>query len=222
MAVTVPLLLLAEWMKTIMKYIDLSQTIKQDMPAYPGDTKVSLVQEKFLDKDHYNAYILSTGLHAGTHIDCPMHLLESERTISEYPLDSFSGPGSLIDARAEREIDFREEYDEKIRRGDIVFILTGTDMLYGSDQYYNDHPFVTERLANFFVSKEIRMLGVDMPSPDFAPFPVHKLLLSEGIFILENLTNLDQLIGAECFEVYAAPLKINAEASLVRAFARYK
>lgn len=222
MAFTVPLLLLVEWMLTIMKYIDLSQTIKQDMPVYPGDAKVSLVQKKCFETDYYNAYSLSTGMHAGTHIDCPMHLTKNNRTISEYPLESFSGPGCLIDARAEREIGYREEYAGKIRFGDIVLILTGTDMLYGSDQYYFDHPVITEGLASFFASKGIRMLGVDMPSPDFSPFAVHKILLSEGIFIMENLTNLDQLIGAGCFEVYAAPLKINAEASLVRAFARYK
>lgn len=204
-----------------MRYIDLSQTIMQDMPVYPGDEKVSLVQKRFMDTDHYNAYYLSSGLHNGTHMDCPMHFLNSCITISEYPLESFSGPGCLIDARSEREIDYREEYEGKIRCGDIVLILTGTDALYGSDSYYFDRPFITERLADFFATKGIRILGVDMPSPDFFPFSVHKMLLSKGIFILENLTNLHQLIGIEHFEVFAAPLKIRAEASLVRAFARF-
>lgn len=64
------------------------------------------------------------------------------------------------------------------------------------------------------------MLGIDMPSPDFPPFPVHKLLLSNGIFILENLTGLQQLLNIDTFEVFAVPLKIYAEASLTRAYAR--
>ena len=191
-----------------------------DMPVYPGDAKVTLIREKYLDADHYNAYFLSAGMHAGTHIDCPMHLLKSDRTISEYPLESFSGPGRLVDAGSEREIDFREEFEDKIHRGDIVLILTGTDEHYGSGRYYTDHPVITERLANFFAAKRIRMLGVDMPSPDLPPFAVHKILLSQGIFILENLTNLDRLKGYESFEVHAVPLKIRAEASLVRAYAR--
>jgi kynurenine formamidase len=64
------------------------------------------------------------------------------------------------------------------------------------------------------------MLGVDMPSPDYPPFPVHKLLLNKGIFVLENLTGLEQLLGIKHFEVFEVPLKIHAEASLTRAFAR--
>jgi kynurenine formamidase len=65
------------------------------------------------------------------------------------------------------------------------------------------------------------MIGVDMSSPDFPPFQVHKLLLGNGIFIMENMTSLKELIGIKEYEVFAQPLKIDAEASLVRASARY-
>lgn len=202
-----------------MKYIDLSHEIDNGIPVYPGDIEVSLLKEKSIRNDQYTAYSLSTGLHAGTHIDCPMHLLESERTMAEYPLERFIGKGCLVDARRENEIDYKAEYDVKICKGDIVLIFTGTDEYYGDEYYYSKHPLVTEKLSRFLVSREIKMLGVDMPSPDFSPFPVHKLLLSNGIFILENLTNLKQLLFLEHFEVFAAPLKICAEASLTRAFA---
>ena len=204
-----------------MKHIDLSHKIDNDIPVYPGDIKVSLLQKKSIQNDQYTAYSFSTGLHAGTHIDCPMHLLESERTIAEYPLECFMGKGCMVDALGESEIDYKAEYDEKICKGDIVLIFTGTDKFYGTEHYYSKHPLVTEKFAQFLVSRDIKMLGVDMPSPDFSPFPVHKLLLSKGIFILENLTNLKQLLRIEHFEVFAVPLKICAEASLTRAFARW-
>lgn len=203
-----------------MKYIDLSHKIDNGIPVYPGDMEVSLVQKKSVERDEYTAYSFSTGLHAGTHIDCPMHLLKTDRTMAEYPMECFVGRGCLIDARGESEIDYITDYDNKINRGDIVLILTGTDEFYGNEDYYNKHPVITEKLAHFLVSKEIKMLGVDMPSPDFPPFSVHKLLLRKEIFILENLTNLKQLLSIENFQVFAAPLKICAEASLTRAFAR--
>lgn len=38
--------------------------------------------------------------------------------------------------------------------------------------------------------------------------------------MLENLTNLNSLLGIDSFEVMAFPLKICAEASLVRAVCR--
>lgn len=202
-----------------MRYMDLSHKIENGMPVYPGDDGVSLLQVKKLDVDHYNAYALSTGLHAGTHLDCPMHLLDCPERMADFPLESFSGKGCLIDARGEGTIDYRAEYDE-IRSGDIVLILTGMDCAYGSERYYSGHPAVTGKLADFFISRKIKMLGIDMPSPDFPPFPVHKLLLGNGIFILENLTGLEQLLGLKNFEVFAVPLKICAEASLTRAFAK--
>jgi kynurenine formamidase len=203
-----------------MKYIDLSHKIENGIPVYPGDIEVSLVQVKTMLEDKYNAYTFSTSLHAGTHIDCPMHLLQGNTTIAEYPLECFAGKGYLIDARGESEIDYKIEYDNEIQKGDIILIFTETDKKYGTDDYYNKHPVLTDKLADFLVSREIKMLGIDMPSPDFPPFPVHKLLLSHGIFIIENLTNLKQLLNVKYFEVFAQPLNIYAEASLTRAFVR--
>lgn len=204
----------------VMKYIDLSQKIDSGIPVYPGDDGVSLVQVKRLAEDHYNAYTLTTGLHAGTHIDCPMHLLDSSMVMADFSLDGFAGRGCLMDARGGMDIDYAEEYANIIQKGDIVLIFTGMDAFYGSERYYSGHPAITERLAHFLASREIRMLGMDMPSPDYPPFPVHKSLLGKGIFILENLTGLEKLLGIKDFEVIAAPLKLCAEASLTRAFAR--
>jgi kynurenine formamidase len=203
-----------------MKYIDLSHEIYNGIPVYPGDIEVSLVQVKTISEDEYNYYSFSSGLHAGTHIDCPMHLLQKDSKIAEYPLECFIGKGYLIDARGEDKIDYKEKYSCQIQKDDIVLILTETDKKYGSEDYYNKHPVLSNRLADFLVSRQIKMLGIDMPSPDLPPFPVHKLLLSNDIFIIENLTNLGQLLNIEYFEVFAQPLKICAEASFTRAFAR--
>ena len=204
-----------------MKYIDLSHEINHGMPVYPGDMKVSLVQEKSVERDGYTVYSFSSGLHAGTHIDCPMHLLSNDRTMAEYPLECFAGRGCLIDVRGESVIDYKKEYDNRINQGDIVLIFTGNDEFYDSERYFNNHPVITEKLAHFLVSRGIKALGVDMPSPDFPPFPIHKLFFNNGILILENLTNLKQLLRIEHFEVFAAPLKICAEASPTRVFARH-
>jgi len=60
------------------------------------------------------------------------------------------------------------------------------------------------------------MLGIDLMSPDNPPYTIHKLLLSAGILIAENLANLDELTGIKNFEVFAFPLKINADSSPAR------
>lgn len=57
-----------------------------------------------------------------------------------------------------------------------------------------------------------------MCSPDHKPFPIHRILLRNDILIIENLTNLKELIGKK-FKVYAFPINLQIEASPVRVVA---
>ena len=208
-------------MKTI---IDLSHVIRDNMPVHPYDAAVKLYEDKVLDKDKYNNSRLETGMHAGTHIDAPRHFLDHELFISDFQLERFAGNGCLLDVRGETIISLKDEYEEMVKENDIVLLLTGFSSSYGKEDYYknfDNHPLVDTELADFFCRKKIKMLGMDMPKPDNYPFNIHKLLLGKNILILENLTNLESLVNIPSFEVFAFPLKIRAEASIVRAVARF-
>ena len=205
-----------------MKYVDLTQIIDNDTKVYPGDESFSIKQVAGLEKDGYTAYNISTGLHVGTHIDIPMHMCENSKYISEYPLDRFIGNGVLINVVGEDIINLKEEYYKKIKENDIVLFYTGCSSKFGQDDYFENHPVISEKFAEFLVVKKIKMIGIDAPSPDKHPYNIHKILLKNDIALLENITNLKDLVYVEKFEVFAQPLKINAEASLVRAFAQYQ
>lgn len=196
--------------------IDLSTEIYNDMPVHPYDNKVRLYQDKYLDKDEYVNHMLVTGMHSGTHIDAPMHLIESKTFISEIPMDRFAGRGVLLDVRNEKIIKYKENYDNIVQKNDIVLLFTGHGKKFGTDSYYNGYPVVGSDLAEFLVEKEIKMLGMDLPSPDNYPFEIHKKLLKNDILIIENLNNLEKLINAKYFYIIAFPLKIKAEAALAR------
>ncbi len=60
-----------------MKYIDLTHTFKAKMPVFPGDAETKLEQVSFFDKDGYNSFRVDTGMHVGTHMDAPFHMLEN-------------------------------------------------------------------------------------------------------------------------------------------------
>ncbi|NLP33712.1 MAG: cyclase family protein [Clostridiales bacterium] len=202
------------------KYIDLSHDIVNNMPVYPGDSDVNLYQNKCLDKDGYTVFNLEIGMHTGTHIDTPMHLLDRNTFINEIPLDRFAGRGCLLDARNEKLIEYKPEYADIVNENDIVILFTNYSEFYGSKEYYTNHPVISEELADFLIEKNIKMLGIDMPSPDRYPFEIHKKLFENNILIMENLTNLEELLDVDDFEIIAFPLKIEAEASIVRAVAR--
>ena len=206
------------------RLLDLSHTIHNRMPVHPYDDEVVLCKDRVLDRDNYTNSRLTIGMHAGTHVDAPGHFLNSDLHIKDYPLDRFMGRGCLLDVRGQSTISYRHEYEQLVQDESIVLLFTGFGSLYGTREYYgrfNDHPLVDTGLAELLCRKRIRMLGMDMPKPDLYPFPIHRLLLSSGIFILENLTNLEKLLGVAHFEVMAFPLKIEAEGSPVRAVATF-
>lgn len=203
-----------------MKLIDLSQVIEDCMPVYPGDMKTELVHSKHLDTDKYNNHRLSISMHAGTHIDGPMHMTSSNMYIDDVPLDSCMGTGCLLDVRNEQVICMKPEYEQRIPKGSIVLLYTGWSMLYGKPEYYEKHPVVEMSLCDFLLENKIRMLGMDIPSPDRHPFTVHQALFDNNVYIIENLTNLDRLLEAEHFEIMAFPLKVRADSSMARVVAR--
>jgi kynurenine formamidase len=157
-------------------------------------------------------------MHTGTHIDAPMHLTDSRKYINEYGLDIFCGTAKVLDATGEPVISIRDSYNDLIQENDIVLFCTGHDEKYGTGGYFTDHPSLDMNVVEFLVEKKVRLIGLDMPSPDHHPYPVHKKLLENDIFLIENLRNLKKLRD-KSIRLYAFPLNIRADASIVRVVA---
>jgi kynurenine formamidase len=203
-----------------MKLIDLSQKIENDMPVYPGDSSVTLNHSNIYERDKYNNHWLGTGMHAGTHVDGLMHMLDVSSYICDVDLNSFYGEGCIIHTQNQDVITYRSEYENIVRQKSIVLIHTGMDCCYGQATYYNEHAVLDISFCELLARKEVKMVGFDMPSPDRYPFEVHKYLLSHNIYILENLKNLDKINEYDKFEIMAFPLKIKADSCMVRAVAK--
>ncbi len=204
------------------KLIDLSQTIMNDMPVYPGDLETKLYRVNSFETDLYNNFRLETCMHAGTHMDSPMHMSGEAGYISGLPLEVFLAEGCLLDVRGLRRIGMKDDYADCVTENSIVLLYTGYDRFYGEERYYSDHPVIAEELCSFFIERKVKAVGLDIPSPDRYPFAVHRVLFENGICIIENLTNLDRLLKVGEFKVMAFPLKINADSSPVRAVAIIK
>lgn len=201
-------------------YIDLTQPITDNMPYYPGDQPVSLQQIAFREEEGHSNFLLSTGMHSGTHLDGPMHLTSSLTRIAELPLDAFAGPGLILNVMGQKIIDIPESSLSSLKPGSVVLFFTGFDLYFGQKAYYLSYPAISENTANLLVKKKVKMVGIDFPSVDYAPFKVHDILLSNNILIIENLTNLPALLPYRDFELLAFPLKIKADSSPVRVVAR--
>ncbi|MDK8179604.1 cyclase family protein [Paenibacillus sp. UMB4589-SE434] len=203
-----------------MKLIDLTHVLQHQVPVYPGDSEMELVQTKYLSRDGYCNHQLTMNMHTGTHIDGPMHLIESDLYLSDFPLDSFVGKGTLLDVSGMNRIEYKEEYEHLIGEGTILILYTGFSVYFGQEKYFTEHPIITKEFAELVVRKKIKLIGMDTPSPDRYPFETHKLWFDNQVLIAENLTNVDRLLDVSSFEIIALPLLIKADSSAARIIAR--
>jgi len=74
-----------------MKYIDLTHTFDAQMPVYPGDPIPEFTQVADLHKEGYTDYQIKTGMHVGTHMDAPLHMLEGGKRLSDIAVEKFLG-----------------------------------------------------------------------------------------------------------------------------------
>ncbi len=203
-----------------MKYIDLTHTFKKEMPVYPGDPAPEILQVASIDKYGYNDFQIKTGMHVGTHMDAPLHMIVGGKRLSEYSADNFFGEGHLIDARGKTSVDVDLLEGRKISKGDIVLIMTGFYKKFGGSDYYEKYPEITEGFASKLIESGVKIVGIDTPSPDRPPFKIHRMLLKNEVLIIENLTNLEELLKYMQFSVVALPAKFDTEAAPVRVIAQ--
>ena len=202
-----------------MKFIDLTHTISHGMHVFPGETKPSITRDVLPEDAGYVTHRLESNMHTGTHMDAPFHAKSDTITINNYPIGTFAGSAAVIDVRGLGFIAMQPEWISIFGKFEIVLFCTGYSESWSKDAYYYDYPEFDSAIASALVENGVRIAGFDSPSPDKSPFEFHSIFLGDKRFLVENLTNLEELIGIEDLTFMAFPLKIEAEASLIRAVA---
>lgn len=209
-----------------MTVIDLSHTITESIPVYPGTECPSFINACTIDRDGFAEKKMTFYTHTGTHLDAPAHILPGAGTVDKLPIGHFYGRAVLVDCTGIRDRDIGPEdlepYRQAVEASRFVILHTGWSKLWGNETYFDGFPVLSDEAARWLCGFNLKGLGIDAMSVDrvgSAGFPVHRLLLDRGLVIIENLTNLDQLTGRQ-FTFCCFPLKIaGADGSPVRAAA---
>jgi len=205
-----------------MLVIDLSHLVTNGMPVFPGTAPIVLKPVAGIDFEGINELLLQMTTHTGTHIDCPRHIINGgfDTTVS---VGKFFGKGLLIDCLKEKgEISLRvfQAHEEEIRKVDFLLLYTGWDKNWDKPDYFGNFPVPAVDAADYLSGFELKGIGIDAPGFDpvnSTSLPVHNRLLSHGIILIENLTNLKSLPRNE-FMFSCLPLKIeNGDGCPVRA-----
>ena len=198
---------------------------------------------KWEDKGFVSNVVQMT-VHAGTHIDSPHHFFRDKPSIEKLPLEPMIGKAVVLNLsfrgtararivpedldRAEREL--KEKGIEIQERG---ILLLRTDWPKGHDttdpKWWNDSPYLTKESAEWIVARKPAVVGFDFAQEEkgsdyqeadqilTSAMRVHRTILPNVVFQIENLINLDQ-IGPTA-QVIALPAKWKTEAAPARVIA---
>ena len=212
-----------------MKVIDLTLTISEKIPTFPGSPEPNFINWETIEKEGYNLELLFLSSHTGTHMDAPYHFLKKGQKIDQIATKRLVTEAFLIKIRkgadqaiTKSDIEKFEKQFGKIDDGSTVIFHTGCQKNLNKKSYFLKNPGLTVPAAKYLASKKINLVGIDSPSIDLGKdqrFSVHHVLAKSGILIVENLANLEK-INSERFHFIVAPLKLkNATGSPVRAMA---
>ena len=212
-----------------MKLLDLTLTVSENIPTFPGSPQPSFVQDKNIKNDGYYSELLFLSSHTGTHLDAPYHFLENGAKIHEISLKRLVSSAILVKSRkkgdqliTKTDIQKFEKKHGKIPSGSAVIFWTGWQKMIKTNSYFIRNPGLSTAAAKYLVSKKISLVGTDSPSIDLGKdkrFPVHHIFSKNNVLIVENLTNLEKIRSSK-FHFVVLPLKLKgATGSPVRAIA---
>ena len=212
-----------------MKVIDLTLTISDKIPTFPGSPQPNFIPWENVKEDGYNLELLFLSSHTGTHMDAPHHFLEKGAKIHEISLEKLVSEAVLIKSKknggesiTKTDIQKFEKKHEKIMDFSSVIFQTSWQRNLQKKYYFTKNPGLSVSAAKYLASKKISLVGIDSPSIDVgtdSKFSVHQIFAKKGILIVENLANLDKIKSPK-FHLVVLPLKLkNATGSPVRAIA---
>ena len=209
----------------MIQIIDLSRLISTDTKVFPNSLPPSFIDWTKIDIHGYDSEMLFLSTHSGTHMDAPSHFLKNVNSIDQIDVDRLVCNATIVrvDKHKGEYINLEDVrgVPDDISNQAIIF-STGWEHEINRKDYFSHNPGLSSELAEYLVKHKINAVGIDSPSVDRGSahdFQVHKILLSKGIILIENLCNLNK-IPQEKFIIIMAPLKLkNATGSPIRAIA---
>jgi len=216
-----------------MKHIDLSHTITHGMLTFkglPGPLICDYLsreasRENYTGDTEFQIGRIDMVANTGTYIDCPFHRYADGKDLSETRLERFVNLPAIVVRVPHRErIEVgAHDFGDLDVRDKAVLVHTGWDRHWGTEQYCEDHSFLTGDAAALLRDRGAVLVGIDSHNIDDTRSkndrPVHSKLLADEILIVEHLRGLEQLPDSP-IRFSAVPPKIRGIGTFpVRAFA---
>lgn len=208
---------------------DLSHTIEHGMVTYKG-LPAPVICDYLSRESSKSFYEEGTSFqigkiemvaNTGTYVDVPFHRYENGKDLSDMALDRFANIPAIVVRTNKMDVG-AEVFANVNVSGKAVLVNTGWSKHWRTDQYFENHPFLTAAAAEYLKTKGATLVGIDSHNIDDTRAksrPVHTILLRAEVLIVEHLCNLEQLPDKE-FLFSAVPPKFKGVGTFpVRAWA---
>ncbi|MGW9182670.1 cyclase family protein [Agromyces sp. NPDC055661] len=212
--------------------VDLSHPIRAGLVTYPGIPAPTITPHltREASRDHYAPGtefaidIITMAGNTGTYLDSPYHRYAEGGDLASLDLATLVG----VPAEAFRFTDATtrgipaEALLDRDLAGTAVLLHTGWSRHFGTPEYAQGAPFLTEAGAQHLVDAGVAIVGIDSLNIDDTESggtrPAHSILLAAGVHVVEHLTALDR-VPAHGARFTAVPPRVEGFGTFpVRAF----
>ena len=210
---------MSSW-KSTRRIWDISQTLRPDLPVWPGDTRFGFERTWRMDEGSpVNVGRMTMSTHSGTHADAPLHYAQGALDAASMEIDPYIGTCLVVDARSVNgAIDIADL--PHIDSADRVLFRTWDS--FPHDEWRSDWLPIAAETVEWLALQGIKLIGTDAPSVDpqeSKTMDAHHAVLKHDMRILEGLV-LDDVDEGR-YELVALPLKVGGgDAGLCRAILR--
>ncbi len=200
------------------EFVDMTHPLEEGIPHWPTQPGVEFEAGMHYVEDGSYWRGISLCEHSGTHIDALSHFFKDAENVDEIPVERLIGRGVNIDVThtpekgvtSVEDVKRFEEENGELKTGDLVFFRFGWDKKWKTGEegkkFMEDWPGISKETAEYLLSKNVAAVGTDASALDAigTSNPAHKVLLGNGINIIENINKLDILppffgvIGLPC------------------------
>jgi arylformamidase len=195
------------------RIVDLTHPFADGMPVFPGLPTPTFRPVSSVPDDGWAMTELHLVNHIGTHVDAPAHQIADGDTLDDIPLERLVTHALTIDVsdRTPGPIPLAELESQlhHLHPGDILFVCSDNARNWGTPAYWTGWSYPDVECARALVECGISAIGFDGPSADpvdSTTFDLHRLWLSSGRMIIENVANLTELPARS--QVVVAPIKL--------------
>src|SRR6185503_8490634 len=213
------------------RLIDVSHTVEHGMITYKGLPAPLICdylsreasRARYAPGTEFQIGRIEMVANTGTYIDSPFHRYADGIDIAGLPLDGLVSIECVV-VRIDDDVTSigPDCFNDLDFRGKAVLVNTRWDRHWRTDQYFEDHPHLSEASARRLIEGGAILVGIDSYNIDSVATgarPVHTLLLGRGIPIIEHMCSLDEVPDTGAF-LTAAPVAVRGIGSFpVRAFA---